>query len=83
MINPQEIKNGDILVVDRTFQHQHINSKFRAGDEFRVDAVVEICGEPIIYATCTYLTPGLASENRLKLDQTFTLNKQMPVFQHL
>ena len=77
---------GDTLTINSMFQNEHFNSKFRAGDEFRVDTVCkDLDGSPIVYATCIGLGNVGSNDftNRVEKGDSVAFGPFMPVYHYL
>lgn len=77
---------GDTLVINSMFEGYHFNSKFRAGDEFRVDTVCkDLDGQPIVYATCVGIGPTESNNfnNRVERGASVAFVPCMPVYSYL
>ena len=77
---------GDTLTINSMFEGRRFNSKFRAGDEFRVDTICkDLDNEPIVYATCIGLgnTESNNYNNRVEQGDSVAFVSHMPVYPYL
>lgn len=77
---------GDTLTINSMFEGRRFDSKFRAGDEFRVDTICkDLDNEPIVYATCIGLgnTESNNYNNRIERGDSAAFVSHMPVYPYL
>lgn len=77
---------GDTLTISSMFEGRRFNSKFRAGDEFRVDTVCkDLDNEPIVYATCIGVgnTESNNFDDRVERGASVAFVSYMPVYHYL